>query len=279
MHGENPEWSAGVKLARSLLKALVLYPLLEFHMKNILVPSLLVASLLSVAGIAHAQAAESTLSFNAGVVSDYRYRGISQSRLEPAVQGGFDYADKSGFYVGAWGSTIKWIKDTPGVTKGSTEIDLYGGYKSTVGSLAYDVGFLRYEYLNNNYASASGVNANTNEVYGGVTYGVFTAKYSHAISNLFGFANSKNSYYLDLSANYDLGDGYTLTPHVGYQSIKNNADYSYTDYALTLGKDMGGGLMLTAAVVGTDTSKSFYATPAGKFTGRTGAVVGLKYTF
>jgi uncharacterized protein (TIGR02001 family) len=278
MHGENPEWSAGVKLARSLLKALVLYSLLEFHMKNILVPSLLAASLLSVAGIAHAQAAESTLSFNAGVVSDYRYRGISQSRLEPAVQGGFDYADKSGFYVGAWGSTIKWIKDTPGVTKGSTEIDLYGGYKSTVGSLAYDVGFLRYEYLNNNYASASGVNANTNEVYGGVTYGVFTAKYSHAISNLFGNANSKNSYYVDLSAAFDMGDGFTLTPHVGYQSVKNVANASYTDYSLTLAKDLGNGLSATAAVVGTNADEGFYSLK-GKYNGKTGAVVGLKYTF
>ena len=250
-------------------------------MKNILVPSLLTLSLLSVTGVAQAQAAESTLSFNAGVVSDYRYRGLSQSRLEPAVQGGLDYAHKSGFYVGAWGSSIKWIKDTAGVTKGSTEIDLYGGYKSTVGGLAYDVGFLRYEYVNNNLqnATAGAVNANTNEVYGALTLGSVTAKYSHAISNLFGIANSKNSYYLDLSANYDLGNGYTLTPHVGYQSIKNTPDYSYTDYALTLGKDMGGGVLLTAALVGTDTKNAYYTTPAGKFTGRSGAVVGLKYTF
>ena len=112
-------------------------------MKNILVPSLLTLSLLSVTGVAQAQAAESTLSFNAGVVSDYRYRGISQSRLEPAVQGGFDYADKSGFYVGAWGSTIKWVKDGGG--NANVEIDLYGGYKGAVGGAAYDVGFLRYE--------------------------------------------------------------------------------------------------------------------------------------
>jgi uncharacterized protein (TIGR02001 family) len=247
-------------------------------MKNILVPSLLTLSLLSVTGVAQAQAAESTLSFNAGVVSDYRYRGISQSRLEPAVQGGFDFADKSGFYVGAWGSSIKWIKDTPGATKGSTEIDLYGGYKSTVGDLAYDVGFLRYEYLSNNYASASGVNANTNEVYGGVTYGVFTAKYSHAISNLFGNANSKNSYYVDLSAAFDMGNGLTLTPHVGYQSVKNVANASYTDYALTLAKDLGNGLSATVAVVGTNADEGFYSLK-GKYNGKTGAVVGLKYTF
>lgn len=242
-------------------------------MKTILVPSLLTLSLLAVTGAAQAQAAESTLSFNAGAVSDYRYRGISQSRLEPAVQGGFDYADKSGFYVGAWGSSIKWIKDGGG--NANVEIDLYGGYKGAIDSVSYDVGFLRYEYPNNNLS----VNANTNEVYGALTFGPVTAKYSHAISNLFGIANSKNSYYLDLSANYDLGSGYTLTPHVGYQSVNNKSAYSYTDYALTLGKDLGGGLLVTVAAVGTDTKNAFYTTPAGKFTGRTAAVVGLKYTF
>lgn len=251
-------------------------------MKKILVPTLIASAIASLAAIpAVAQAQDSSLSYNVGVVSDYRYRGISQSRLEPALQGGIDYADKSGFYVGAWGSTIKWIKDTPGVTKGSVEVDLYGGYKGAVGGLGYDVGFLRYEYVNNNLqnATAGAANANTNEVYGAVSYGPATLKYSHAISNLFGFVDSKNSYYVDLSANFDLGSGYTLTPHVGYQSIKNNDAYSYTDYALTLGKDLGNGLSATAAVIGTDTSKAYYATPAGKFTGRTGVVVGLKYAF
>ena len=242
-------------------------------MKKILVPTLIAAAIASLAPLARAAEPESTLAFNAGVVSDYRYRGISQSRLQPALQGGVDYTDKSGFYVGAWGSTIKWIKDAGG--DANVELDLYGGYKGAVGDVAYDVGFLRYEYPNNKLP----VSANTNEVYGAVTYGLFTAKYSHAISNLFGFADSKNSYYVDLSANLDLGSGYSLTPHVGYQSVKNNADYSYTDYAVTLGKDLGNGLSATAAVIGTDSSKAFYYTPAGKFTGRTGLVVGLKYSF
>jgi len=244
-------------------------------MKNILVPSLLTLSLLSVTGVAQAQAAESTLSFNAGVVSDYRYRGISQSRLEPALQGGVDYADKSGFYVGAWGSTIKWIKDAGG--DAPVELDLYGGYKGAAGGLAYDVGFLRYEFSGNKLRP----NANTNEIYGAVTYGIFTAKYSHALSNLFGFSASKNSGYLDLSATIDLGSGYSLVPHVGHQSVKGagNSKYAYTDYALTLAKDLGNGLTATAALIGTDAEKGAYVSPAGKQLGKTGAVVGLKYTF
>ena len=244
-------------------------------MKKIFVPSLIALALGSVSGLAQAQAAapESSLSFNVGAVSDYRYRGISQSRLKPAMQGGFDYADKSGFYVGAWASGIKWIKDAGG--DASVEVDLYGGYKGAVGDVAYDVGFLRYEYPSNKLA----IDANTNEVYGAVTMGPVTLKYSHAVSNLFGFTNSKNSYYLDLSGTFDMGNGFSLVPHVGYQSVKNNSPASYTDYSLTLGKDLGNGLSATAALVGTDADKAVYYTPAGKFTGKTGVVVGLKYAF
>jgi uncharacterized protein (TIGR02001 family) len=196
------------------------------------------------------------------------------------VQGGVDYADKSGFYVGAWGSSIKWIKDS-GAEKGNVEIDLYGGYKGTAGDVAYDVGFLRYEYAGNKLANVpSFVNANTNEVYGAVTYGLFTAKYSHAISNLFGNADSKNSYYLDLSAAIDLGDGYSLTPHVGRQFIKNAPTYTYNDYSLTLGKDLGNGL--SASVMAVDTNNDNYSSGASngsKNLGKAGVVLGLKYSF
>lgn len=253
-------------------------------MKNILVPSLLAASLLSVNGIAQAQAAESTLSFNAGVVSDYRYRGISQTRLQPALQGGVDYAHKSGLYVGAWGSTIKFIKDTgtqnsvAGVN-GSVELDVYGGYKWTAGSVAYDVGVLRYEYVRNNLQTVSGfANANTTEVYGAATYGVFTAKYSHSLTNAFGNLNSKNSYYLDLSAAFDLGNGYTLTPHVGRQMINNAPAFSYNDYSLTVAKDLGNGLTASLMAVGTNAGKNEY-TLVNKYNGKDALVAGLKYTF
>src|SRR5450755_1123721 len=90
----------------------------------------------------------SPLSFNVSVTSDYRFRGISQTRLKPALQGGVDYALSSGFYVGAWASTIQWIKDN-GV-KGPVELDLYGGYKGEIQKdLGYDVGLLQYAYVGN----------------------------------------------------------------------------------------------------------------------------------
>ncbi len=220
-----------------------------------------------------------TLSFNAGVVSDYRYRGISQSRLKPAVQAGVDFAHKSGFYLGAWGSSIRWIKDY-GATDGNVELDLYGGYKGElVKDLTYDVGVLRYEYLNNTLGRVAGsANANTTEVYAALTAGPFTAKYSHSLTNLFGNINSKGSQYLDLSATFDLGSGFTLTPHVGRQLVNNNASYHYTDYSVTVAKDLGKGVVASLMVVDTNAKVTPY-TWGPKYVGKSGAVVGVKYTF
>jgi uncharacterized protein (TIGR02001 family) len=230
-------------------------------------------------GQAKAPEPDYTLSFNANVVTDYRYRGISQSRLKPAVQGGLDFAHKKGFYLGAWGSTIKWIEDS-GATDGNVEIDLYGGFKGDlVKDVAFDVGVLRYEYVRNKLGAVSGyANANTTELYGALTYGVVTAKYSQSLSNLFGNINSKNSQYLDLSATFDLGSGMTFTPHVGRQLVNNNPNYHYTDYSITLAKDLGKGLSASAMLVNTNAKSSAY-TWGGKNVGKSGSLVGLKYSF
>ena len=251
-------------------------------------PSLLVLGTLGCALLAaaapvlaadEAPAAANPLSFNLGVFSEYRYRGISQSRLKPALQGGVDYAHSSGFYVGAWASSIKWIKDAGG--DGQVEIDLYGGYKTEIAKgLTLDVGVLQYEYPRNKLGNVSGfANANTFEVYGAASYGPMTVKYSRATTNLFGFVDSKNSGYLDVSGTFEVAEGLTLTPHVGHQTVKRNAAASYTDYSLTLAKDFSG-LVLSGAVIGTDADKTAYASPAnGKFMGKTLLVVGLKKTF
>ena len=259
-------------------------------MKKILSPLMLAMALAS-AGTAMAQTApaapESSLSFNVGAVSEYRYRGYSQSRFEPAVQGGFDYADKSGAYIGVWGSTIKWIKDSGG--NANTEVDIYGGYKFTVGAVGYDLGFLRYQYAGNDLQKVNGLaNANTNELYGAATVGPVTVKYSRSTGNLFGTTNSKGSTYLDMTANFDLGGGYSFTPHLGYQMVKGDeartTDLSYADIGLTLGKDLGNGLSATAAIIGTNAKTGAYyygsnSAAADKQLGKTGLVVGIKYAF
>ena len=239
-------------------------------------------------GIVHAadEPAASPLSFNVGVVSDYRYRGISQSRLDPALSGGADYALPSGLYVGTWASTIKWIKDggkIAGVDTGNTQFewDFYGGYKGDIGGgFSYDVGGLYYLYAGNKYGDIPGAaNANTFEIYGALTYSVITAKYSHSLTNLFGFEDSKGSGYFEIAAAIDLGNGWSLTPHYGHQSVKNFSPANYNDFSLTVGKDLGNGFSLSAAAVGTDADKNGYITPEGKFTGKNQLVVGAKYSF
>ena len=239
----------------------------------------------------------SPLSFNVGVVTDYRYRGISQSRLKPALQGGADYAFASGLYVGTWASTISWIKDAGkinGVDAGSTplEIDLYGGYKGDIvkDTLSYDVGGLYYLYAGNKLNKIPGASkADTFEVYGALTAGIFTGKYSYSLTNLFGnggsggAAKSTGSFYVDLSANADLGNGVTLTPHVGWQKIKNYDTYSYIDYSVTVAKDFGKGFSGSVAVIGADAKKvngvSVYTSPSGKNLAAGALVLGAKYTF
>lgn len=248
---------------------------MKLNAKSALILSTLLAS---TAAMAQAKAPEPdyTLSYNVGVTSDYRYRGISQSHLKPALQGGVDFAHKSGVYLGAWASTIHWIKDAGG--SGDVELDLYGGYKGAVGDLSYDVGLLKYQYPSNKLV----VSANTTELYGALTLGLVTAKYSHSVTNLFGFANSKNSSYLEAAASFDLGNGYSVAPHVGYQKVAGtgNGVYSYSDFSVAAAKDFGNGLVASATLVATDADKALYITPDdAKFTGKTGLVLGLKYSF
>lgn len=223
--------------------------------------------------------ADDMFSFNVGAVSDYRYRGISQSRLEPALQGGIDATLPEGFYVGTWASTIKWIKDGGG--NADFEWDLYGGWKHELAKdVTLDLGLLRYQYVDNQLPTS----ANTTELYGAVSFGPATVKYSHSVTNLFGFPDSKNSGYLEAAASFDVGYGISLAPHIGYQHVNNNGDFSYVDYSLTASKEFVKGLTGSLALVGADTKTiggtKAYASPAnGKDLGRAGVVVGIKYSF
>ncbi|MBC7650088.1 MAG: hypothetical protein H7197_13405, partial [Vitreoscilla sp.] len=228
-----------------------------------------------------------TLSYNVGAVSDYRFRGISQTSFKPALQVGVDFVHKSGFYLGAFGSNVDWVKQVNGATKGSYEIDLYGGFKGNVTKdIGFDVGLITYQYPGNNSGVANvpkGIvagqysNANTNELYLGLSYNVVSFKYSRSMGDFLGNVRSGGSQYFDFSANFDLGNGFTLTPHIGRQTVPNQnfggsvdgKAANYTDYALTLGKDFGNGFSGSAALIGTNTRKpGFYRDSNGKDLGR-----------
>lgn len=207
-------------------------------------------------GIHVIPASAHTVTSNVGLVSNYLYRGISQTGGKPALQGGFDYAHASGFYAGAWGSNISWISDpaaspTPTViaSGASLELDTYAGFKGGfAGDFSYDVGFLRYNYPG--YYVAGATKADTNEIYGALGWKWVTLKYSHSLGDTFGMKEAKGTSYVEMNVSYSLADaGVTLGAHYGKQTYKGTAadaakaggfDPTYSDYKLSASKDFSG---------------------------------------
>lgn len=202
-------------------------------------------------GAVHAEG----LSANVAVASKYKFRGQDQSDASkeavPAIQGGFDYAWRNGFYLGNWNSSIGFAN--------GTEMDFYGGYKGeAMAGVGYDIGLLHYDYPGSGSAALD-----TTEIYGAVSYSFVSAKYSHTISDeYFGIPQSKNTGYLDLAANVELMKSLTLNAHLGYTNMSSDATAAtgapdYTDYRLGGTYDFGGGLTLGAHAVGAN-KKDFY---------------------
>lgn len=221
-----------------------------------------------------------TFTANVTLGSEYRYRGIMQTNRRPAIQGGFDYSHASGFYAGNWNSSISWLNDSNDEVSAPIEMDFYAGFKNTFGDgrWNYDVGVLQYYYPGDYPANFT--RPYTTELYAGIGYGPVFLKYSYAPTNLFGFYDSKNSWYVDLSANVPLEFwGLTLNAHVGYQKVQNVADASYTDWKLGLTKDLGNGLALAVAYIDTNADRTVYTNAKGRYMGRGTAWATLTKTF
>lgn len=216
-----------------------------------------------------------TLTGNLGLVSDYRFRGISQSYRLPAVQGGFDLVHASGLYIGNWNSSVSGNSYNNGA---SLEMDFYGGYRfEPVKDLAADVGVLFYVYPGARLNQAPGVPSDQKydnaELYAGLTSGPFNAKVSYAMSDYFGLngatagyayfsalpdrGDSKGTVYLELNYSLDLGDKLTLGAHAGHTVVRHYGELSYTDLKLSLNKEWLG-LSFGAAVAGSDAKKDYY---------------------
>lgn len=84
-----------------------------------------------------------TVSGNTALVSDYRFRGVSQSDRNMAVQGGITVAHESGVYVGSWASNLSGWGTFGGA---NMELDIIAGYKTTVGDATIDFGATWYMY-------------------------------------------------------------------------------------------------------------------------------------
>lgn len=251
------------------------------------------AALAQTAAPAPAAPPEHTVTANVGLFSEYIFRGIAQTAGKPAVQGGFDYAHSSGFYLGTWGSNISWLEDFGAYTRSSLEWDFYGGYKSTFpGSddWTYDVGTLYYYYPGSRNPGV--YNADAWEVYGGIGWKWLSAKVSYNVQDYFGARptgeKTDGTWYVDLSAAYPLGDtGVTLLAHYGILDVSHDGSGSskvgYDDWKLgasyTVPEGTLKGLEVGAYYTGNTADSGFYTDLTGYNTAKDRGVVYLKKTF
>jgi uncharacterized protein (TIGR02001 family) len=156
---------------------------------------------------------------NVAATSTYMWRGVAQTS-EAAVQGGVDYSDPMGLHAGAWTSSVL----------GGSELDLTLGYEGNISGFNFDVGAIFYMY------PQSDPSADFEEIYVGVSQGIFGAQFS---------TSSDNGEYIEVSANLPLNSWMT-TLHFGSYSVDKGKDY--VDYSVSLSKQLIGfnlGFMLT----------------------------------
>ena len=199
-----------------------------------------------------AEASPHTLTGNVGLFSSYRFRGIDQTFGKPALQGGVDYSHSSGFYIGNWNSNVS---SGAGFPDGNLEMDFYGGYKHAFGDFGLDIGAIYYYYPGSE-ARVLGPNANGGAVYNaelyiGGSWKFLSLKYYYGLDDYFSLVgvdstgafngkDTKGSSYLDLSANYDLGDGWGVNGHIGTLNLENVHNGDYTDWKIGVTKDVSG---------------------------------------
>lgn len=223
-----------------------------------------------------------TLSFNASagfsgtatVVSDYDYRGYSQTAGDWALQGSVDYEHESGFYASAWGSSLDWGSDSDA----DIEIDYIAGFTEDFGDsgVAWDVGLLYYSY--------PGISsANFLEIYGGLSWSYFSVKLSYS-DDFAGLGAS--AWYLDGGASYDWGNGFGVFAFAGY-SFGNAFERSeglpfgapdYYNYGVGVGYSIGDHVSLQAKAVGTN-QEGVYKIDSGVFENDFRGIAGITVSF
>ena len=217
-----------------------------------------------------------SVSGGATLVSDYRFRGISQTDKRFAVQGTFTIAHASGVYATWWGSSIDDY-----IANGSdAENDLILGYKKTFKSTTVDVGFLYYYY-----PGSHGANTDFAEPYVHVTQAfgpvsvTGTAAYApkQKALTIDGIHKEDNLYLAG-----DLAYAIPKTP----VSLAAHFGHSFGPSYLTIGKeysDWSVGVTFThknlsAGLSYVDTNKSLFS-PSGRNISKGGVVASLGASF
>lgn len=212
------------------------------------------------------------------VVSEYLVSGVAQSGHRPAVQGGINYDHPSGFYLANWNSTVSWVTENAnldlngdgqpdGGANNSIEMDFLGGYRLPVGPVTLDLGVQRY-YYPGRYSSEF-VSPNTVENYLIVSYQWASLRMARSTGNDFGLIapdgqGTKNTKFLDFSANPPLTSSLILNLHAGYTKVTNFDTASYADWKIGLTQNLPGHWAVSIAGTGTNAHKDVYVDSRGK---------------
>ena len=268
--------------------------------------SIAVTAALAVPTLAAAQTpAPSPVTGNLSIVSDYRFRGISQTYKGPGIQGGVDYAHPSGLYIGNWNSNVSSTLFAGG---SAIEMDFYGGWKKSFGDFGLDIGTIYYYYpnaeFNTNTGSAGGSAKFDNwEVYIGGSWKWLSAKLFYSLDEYFGLGDvqagegywvnkdtsaalgangsSKGTTYIDLTATVPVTDKFSVVAHYGILDVKKYSDLDYKDWKLGVTYDLSG-WVFGAAYVDTDAKNEWYYTAGSKGNrdiGKGGLVLSVSKTF
>lgn len=236
-----------------------------------------------------------TFTANVSIVSDYRFRGISQTMRHPAIQGGFDYSHTKGVYLGTWASNVDGT--THFYNNTSMEWDLYGGYKGklfpcSLPDFAYNLGLIYYYYPGGQAQNSQHTRYNTAEFYLELSYKWLSVKYSQAFTNYFGInfdntpfnwsrnvsdssnKSSRGSNYLEANLTFDLiekacygcyqAGKLNLLVHAGHQIVRHYKHLSYTDWKATLTQEFDW-FNAFATYVGTNAKHAYYNVPDNAF--------------
>lgn len=198
-------------------------------------------------------------SANVGLVSNYMWRGTSQTRNGVALQGGADLTHSSGFYAGTWFSDIdfKLAEDA------EVERDLYAGYGFTVGDFAFDFKYTDYHYASldaldfsefHSHVSAYGVTVGADYSEDTPVYGVSTGEVD-ASSAFHYYASYTHTLPAEISVTGTLGEyDYKDAGWVG------GTDEKYSYYNIAFNKtlwDINFGLAYTDSNIDSSNCKVF----------------------
>ena len=185
-------------------------------------------------------------SANAALTTDYRFRGVSLSAGDPAIQGGFDIAHSSGFYIGTWGSSIEG-----GGAFGELELDIYAGWGGDVAEgVAFDIGLLYYTYPTDGDDLFDDYNVNYWEPYASLGFSIGPASATVGVAYAWeqaSLGDEDNLYlYTDLEAGLP-GSPLTLSAHLGYTDgvlapplLAGALDDTGLDWSLGASAEVGG---------------------------------------